>query len=84
MKPVVIYTKTFCSYSIRAKALLRQKGVDFTEYDIAKNPHLKAEMVQKSNGRTTVPEIFIGDYFVGGYDELAALEASGKLDPLLA
>ncbi|WP_371193622.1 glutaredoxin 3 [Glaciecola sp. SC05] len=84
MQNVVIYTKDYCPYCKRAKMLLSQKGVEFTEFDLVQKPDLKAEMVKLANGRTTVPQIFIGDIHVGGCDDLFALEAANKLDALLA
>ena len=83
MPQVTIYTKPFCPYCTRALALLNEKGVDFTEIEAAFDPAKKAEMVQRSNGRMTFPQIFIGDRHVGGCDDLYALDDSGKLDPLL-
>ena len=84
MATVEIYSKLLCPYCVRAKRLLDQKGVDFEEYDISMGGPRRAEMIQRANGRSTVPQIFIGDVHVGGSDELAALERAGKLDPLLA
>jgi len=84
MAKVEIYTKFFCGYSVRAKALLQSKGVDFDEFDITTDAPKRAEMIQRSNGALTVPQIFIDGCHIGGSDELAALEADGKLDPLLA
>ena len=84
MATVEIYSKLLCPYCVRAKRLLDQKGVDFEEYDISMGGPRRAEMIQRANGRSTVPQIFIGDVHVGGSDELAALDRAGKLDPLLA
>jgi glutaredoxin 3 len=84
MPPIVIYTSPYCAYCVSAKALLRRKGVDFTEISVAGAPDRRAEMVQRSNGLGTVPQIFIGSDHVGGCDELHALEGAGKLDLLLA
>ena len=84
MPKVEIYTKMFCPYCVRAKRLLDEKGVDVEEHDITMGGPQRAEMIQRANGRTTVPQIFIGDVHVGGSDDLAALERAGKLDPLLA
>ncbi len=84
MPKVEVYTKMICPYCVRAKRLLADKGVAFEEYDITLGGPQRAEMIQRANGRTTVPQIFIGDVHVGGSDELAALERAGKLDPLLA
>ena len=84
MPPVTIYTKPFCPYCARAEALLTKKGVKYEEIVAAMDPEKKAEMVKRSNGRTTYPQVFIGDRHVGGSDDLAALEAKGELDTLLA
>ena len=84
MPKVEIYTKMFCPYCVRAKKLLADKGVSFEEYDITMGGPQRAEMIQRAHGRTTVPQIFIGDAHIGGSDDLAALERAGKLDPLLA
>lgn len=82
MKPVTIYTKSWCPYCHAAKALLDRKGVSYEEIDVAA-PAEQQAMAQRA-GRRTVPQIFIGDRHVGGCDDLHALEASGKLDSLLA
>jgi len=84
MAPVVVYTSPYCSYCISAKALLRHKGVEFTEINVAGAPERRAEMVKRANGLTTVPQIFIGADHVGGCDDLYALDDAGKLDVLLA
>lgn len=84
MARVEIYTKIFCSYCARAKRLLGDKGVDFEEHDITLGGPKRAEMIQRAEGRTTVPQIFIGDVHVGGSDDLHALDADGRLDPMLA
>jgi len=84
MPKVEIYSKMFCPYCVRAKRLLGEKGVSFEEHDITLGGPQRAEMIQRAHGRTTVPQIFIGDLHVGGSDDLAALERAGKLDPLLA
>ena len=81
---VTIYTKFWCVYSQEAKALLERKGVDFTEIDIEKEPGRRAEMLERSGGRRTVPQVFVGSTHVGGCDELYALDAGGRLDMLLA
>jgi len=83
MPKVEIYTNMFCPYCVRAKRLLGEKGVSFEEHDITLGGPQRAEMIQRAQGRTTVPQIFIGDAHVGGSDDLAALERAGKLDPLL-
>ena len=84
MPPVTIYTKPFCPYCARAEALLTKKGVKYDEIVAAMDPEKKAEMMQRSGGRSTYPQVFIGDKHVGGSDDLAALDASGELDKLLA
>ncbi len=83
MARVEIYTKAFCGFCARAKRLLGEKGVDYEEYDITLGGPQRREMIDRANGRTTVPQIFIDGAHVGGSDELAALEAAGKLDPML-
>ncbi|MBB5985833.1 glutaredoxin 3 [Sphingobium lignivorans] len=83
MHQVEIYTRAFCGYCARALALLRDKGVAFEEYDITMGGPGRAEMIQRANGRATVPQIFIDGQHVGGCDDLMALEASGKLDERL-
>lgn len=83
MANVTIYTREFCGYCARAKALLTVKGVDFTEHDASYSPELRAEMVAKS-GRNTFPQIFIDGQHIGGCDDLHALDSAGKLDPMLA
>jgi glutaredoxin 3 len=84
MAAVTIYSKDYCPYCVRAKALLTQKQVAFDEVRIDQQPERRAEMIAKANGRSTVPQIFIGTLHVGGCDDLLALDATGKLDPLLA
>lgn len=81
---VEIYTKAFCGFCFRAKAILNGKGVDFAEYDITAGGPQRQEMLERANGRTTVPQIFIDGAHIGGCDDLQALEARGALDPLLA
>ena len=83
MIDVTIYTRMMCGYCSAAKRLLDAKGVAYTEHDASFSPELRKEMLSKSNGRTTFPQIFIGAYHVGGSDELHALERQGKLDGLL-
>ena len=83
MPSVDIYTTRYCPYCNAAKALLKRKGVNYSEIDISRDGKRREEMVQRSNGRMTVPQIFIGSVHVGGSDELHALERAGKLDPLL-
>ena len=84
MKPVTIYTTPICPYCARAKSLLKKKGVSFEEVDVMMNVKAREHMLEKSGGARTVPQIFIGDTYVGGCDELYALEKEGKLDLLLA
>jgi len=84
MASVDIYTRQYCSYCQFAKQLLSRKGVSFREIDVTGNAQVRQEMVQRANGRTTFPQIFIGAMHVGGCDELYALEETGKLDPLLS
>lgn len=83
MASVTIYTRKYCEYCARAKALLTSKGVDFTEIDATGNTELRQEMIDKS-GRNTFPQIFIGGAHVGGCDDLHAMDRAGKLDPMLA
>jgi len=82
MAHVTIYTKPYCPYCMRALSLLQKKGVDFTEIEASSDPAKRQEMMQRS-GRTTFPQIFIGDRHIGGCDDMMALEFEGKLDPLL-
>lgn len=81
--PIDIYTKFGCGYCFRAKRLLDEKGADYNEHDITLGGPARAEMLERAPGARTVPQIFIGDVHVGGSDDLAALERSGKLDTLL-
>lgn len=84
MQPVTLYTKDYCPYCTKAKNLLKRKGVSaFNEIDITHDETLQQEMLAKSGGRKTVPQIFIGATHVGGCDDLYALDAAGKLEPLL-
>ncbi len=84
MPKVEIYTKMGCPYCSRAKRLLADKGVDFVEHDITMGGPDRAAMLRRAPGASTVPQIFIGDRAIGGSDDLAALAASGALDPMLA
>lgn len=84
MPKIEIYTKAFCPYCSRAKALLETKGAAFDEYDISMGGPKREEMLKRANGGSTVPQIFIGDRHVGGCDDLFALDRAGKLDSLLA
>jgi len=83
MKKVVIYTGDLCVHCDWAIDLLNQKNIKFTEYNVAKDAEKREEMLKKSNGSRTVPQIFIDDYHVGGNRELQALNREGKLDSLL-
>ena len=80
---VEIYTKTFCGYCWRAKHLLEVKGVAYQEISVDFGGEVRTQMIQRANGRTTVPQIFIDGRHIGGCDDLLALERSGELDPLL-
>lgn len=83
MKKIVIYSKDYCPYCDRAKNYFKSKNLSFEEIDVTHDETLFQEMLAKSNGRKTVPEIFIGDYHVGGWDDLNALIEAGTLDNLL-
>ena len=84
MAKVEIYTKGYCPYCARALGLLRDKGVEYEEFDISMGGPKRAEMLQRANGRSTVPQIFVNDQHLGGCDDIVALDRAGKLDPLLA
>lgn len=81
---VTIYTRDMCGYCAAAKRLLTEKGVDYVEHDATFSPELRKEMIQRANGRSTFPQIFIGETHVGGCDDLYELERTGRLAPLLA
>ena len=83
MARVEMYSSMFCGYCARAKSLLQRKGVPFEDVDVMEHPERRAEMRQRAGGRNTVPQIFIDGAHVGGSDELHALDADGKLDPML-
>lgn len=83
MQPVEIYTSPLCGFCHAAKRLLKQKDINFSEVDVLVDPSRKPEMIQRANGKKTVPQIFIGETHVGGCDELYALERAGKLDSLM-
>ena len=83
MATVEIYSKTFCSYCVRAKRLLESKQIAFTEYGIDVEPGKRQEMIQRAGGRTTVPQIFIDGRHIGGCSDLFGLESDGKLNALL-
>jgi len=84
MADIVIYTKPGCPYCASALSLLTKKGVDYTEIVASNDPAKKAEMVEKSGGKATFPQIFINGTHVGGCDDIQALDRKGGLDPLLA
>ena len=84
MTRIVLYTTPYCGYCRAAKLLLGKKGVTFTEIDVSEDMERRREMIERGLGRCTVPQIFINNTHVGGYDELAALERAAKLDALLA
>ena len=79
---VEIYTKAFCPYCWRAKALLESKGVEYREISVDFGGEVRQQMIQRANGRTTVPQIFIREHHVGGCDDLFELHHSGKLDDI--
>lgn len=83
MPNIVMYTTGNCPYCVRAKSLLQKKGMTYEELRIDQHPELRADMERRSSGRRTVPQIFIGDFHVGGFDDMCALDSDGKLDPLL-
>jgi len=84
MAKVELYSRAYCPYCTRAIALLTQKGIEFQEIKIDLNPEKRPEMLERSNGRTSVPQIFINDVGIGGCDELHALHNSNELDSMLA
>lgn len=84
MAEVTIYTGMMCGFCERAKALLTDKGVAFTEVNLGRQPDRRAEMVERSNGARTVPQIFVNDEHLGGCDDLFAMERAGKLDAFLS
>ncbi len=84
MTSVTLYTTPFCGYCMAAKRLLSQKGAAYQEIDVAADPGRRAEMTQRAFGRRTVPQIFIGEKHIGGFDDMSALDRAGQLDHLLA
>lgn len=84
MAKITIYTTGYCSYCHAAKALLQEKGLAYDEIDVSYDPAGRQRLTAIANGKRTVPQIFIGETHVGGYDELYALDRQGRLDPLLA
>jgi glutaredoxin 3 len=83
MAEVELYTTMYCPYCSRARALLQRKGVAYVDIDIAEEPARRDEMIRRAQGRSTVPQIFINGEHIGGYDDLAALDRAGDLDPKL-
>jgi glutaredoxin 3 len=81
---ILVYSTPFCGYCAAAKRLLNSKGAEFTEIDVMMDPARRDEMLEKSGGRRTVPQIFIDGRHIGGFDDLSALDSSGELDGLLA
>jgi len=84
MAPVVIYTTTSCVFCLRAKDYLRSKGVPYQEVDVTEDDAARAMLVERSSGQRTVPQIFVGEVHVGGYNDLVRLDGEGKFQPLLA
>ena len=84
MAQVEIYTTRYCGYCHSAKALLTRKGIKYLEIDVSGDPAGRSQMIERANGRTTVPQIFVGSTHVGGCDDLYALHRAGRLDTLLA
>jgi glutaredoxin 3 len=84
MQPVEIYTTPVCGFCLAAKRLLSTKGISFSEIDVMRTPERRREMMQRAQGRHTVPQIFVGDRHIGGFDDLSALERAGKLDAVIA
>jgi glutaredoxin 3 len=84
MPRIEIFTTALCPYCSRAKALLERKGVAYEEFDAPTGSAARRQAIERSGGRTTVPQVFIGGVAVGGYDDLAALDRAGRLDPMLA
>lgn len=83
MPEITIYSSNYCPFCIRAKQLLESKRVAFKEIIVDGQPQVRAQMTRLAGGRTSVPQIWIGDTYVGGCDELLTLERSGRLDPML-
>jgi glutaredoxin 3 len=83
MSRIDIFTRQFCGYCVMAKNLLEEKGVEYSEFDATFSPEIRRQMIERANGRTTFPQIFIDEFHVGGCTELLALEREGKLDALL-
>jgi len=84
MANIEIYSGGFCPYCMRAKALLKQRGLEFTEYDVQSEPEKRMEMLERAKGARTIPQIFINDRHVGGCDELYALDRKDELEKWVA
>ncbi len=84
MTTIEMYSGDFCPYCMRAKSLLKKKGLEFTEYNVQTDPERRSEMLQRTAGARSIPQIFINDRHVGGCDELYALEKKGELDSWLS
>lgn len=84
MAKIEIYSGNYCAYCARAKALLKKRGLSFTEYDVQAHPDMRTEMAKRAPGARTIPQIFINDRHVGGCDDLYALDRKGELDAWLA
>ena len=83
MANIEIYSGDFCPYCVRAKSLLKNKNVEFTEYNVQRDMQRQAEMLERSGGARSIPQIFIGGNHIGGCDDLYALDSRGELDPML-
>jgi glutaredoxin 3 len=83
MPTVTLYTTAMCPFCVRARNLLDKKGVEYTDIRIDDQPDMRVEMEQRANGRTSVPQIFIDDFHVGGFDDMAELDVDGELDQRL-
>lgn len=83
MRPITIYTRPFCGFCARAIGLLREKNLPFTEIEAGFDPAKRREMIKRAGGRSTFPQIFVGDTHIGGCDDLMALEQAGKFDALV-
>lgn len=84
MVKVEIYSSALCGFCRAAKQVLSAKGVEFQEYSVDRDPSVREEMMRRAGGRTSVPQIFVDDTHVGGFDDMMELEADDKLEPLLA
>ena len=84
MTTIEMYSGDFCPYCMRAKSLLKKKGLEFTEFNVQKDPERRSEMLERTAGARSIPQIFINDRHVGGCDQLYALEKKGELDSWLS